>query len=166
MGRCVFVTVGTTSFDELISSVTTEENITILQDLGYDKLVLQIGRGTTTLKPYSTTSEFTVDVFRYKPSLAEDLKKADLVISHAGAGSCLEALEEGKPLIAVVNENLMSNHQNELAMQLYKDGHLYYCTCRTLGTTLKTMDLSALKRYEPGHPEIFASFLDKALGLN
>ncbi|CAH2315462.1 bifunctional UDP-N-acetylglucosamine transferase and deubiquitinase ALG13 isoform X4 [Pelobates cultripes] len=163
MAKCVFVTVGTTSFDQLIDCVTAEENITILKGLGYSRLDLQIGRGTVNPKPYST-NKFTVDVFRYKRSLAEDLKKADLVISHAGAGSCLEALGEGKPLIAVVNENLMDNHQTELAKQLYKDGHLYYCTCSTLGDTLLTMDLSALKPYEPGHPEIFASFLDEVIG--
>lgn len=30
----------------------------------------------------------------------------------------------------MINEKLMSNHQLELANQLHKDGHLYYCTCR------------------------------------
>lgn len=34
-------------------------------------------------EPFSTES-FTLDVYRYKNSLKEDLEKADLVISHAG----------------------------------------------------------------------------------
>ncbi|XP_053555298.1 UDP-N-acetylglucosamine transferase subunit ALG13 homolog isoform X4 [Bombina bombina] len=59
----------------------------------------------------------------------------------------------------------MSNHQLELAQQLHRDGHLYYCTCRTLGDTLQTMDLSALKEFPPGHPENFAAFLDKVVGF-
>ncbi|XP_044538784.1 UDP-N-acetylglucosamine transferase subunit ALG13 homolog, partial [Gracilinanus agilis] len=46
-----------------------------------------------------------------------------------GAGSCLEALEEGKPLVVVVNEKLMDNHQLELARQLHKEGYLFYCSC-------------------------------------
>lgn len=92
-------------------------------------LSLQVGRGTVVPEPFSTES-FTLDVYRYKDSLKEDLQQADLVISHAGAGSCLESLEKGKPLVVVVNEKLMSNHQFELAKQLHKEGHLFYCTCR------------------------------------
>jgi hypothetical protein len=34
-------------------------------------------------KPFRTES-FTLDVYRYKDSLKEDLQQADLVISHAG----------------------------------------------------------------------------------
>lgn len=164
MGRSVFLTVGTTSFDELIACMSSEHTISILKDLGYNRLILQIGRGTVEPKSYSTAS-FTLDVFRYKDSVAEDIQNADLVISHAGAGSCLETLEAQKPLIVVINEKLMSNHQLELAKQLNKDGHLFYCTCSTLESTLKTLDLSSLKIFPPGHPEIFANFLDKVLGL-
>ncbi|EDL14724.1 mCG8132, isoform CRA_b, partial [Mus musculus] len=102
---------------------------------------------------------------RYKDSLKEDLQQADLVISHAGAGSCLESLEKGKPLVVVVNEKLMNNHQFELAKQLHKEGHLFYCTCSTLPGLLQSMDLSTLKCYPPGQPEKFSAFLDKVVGL-
>ena len=55
----------------------------IIQSLGYNRLVLQIGRGKVVPEPFSSES-FTLDVYRYKDSLKEDLQKADLVISHAG----------------------------------------------------------------------------------
>ncbi|NWW04681.1 ALG13 transferase, partial [Oreocharis arfaki] len=103
--------------------------------------------------------------FRFKDSLAEDLQSADLVISHAGAGSCLETLEKGKPLIVVINDKLMDNHQLELAKQLHRNGYVLYCNCSTLVETLQSMDLSALKPFPPGQPEKFASFLDKVFGL-
>uniref|UniRef100_A0A8C6CHU1 UDP-N-acetylglucosamine transferase subunit ALG13 n=2 Tax=Pecora TaxID=35500 RepID=A0A8C6CHU1_MOSMO len=136
----------------------------IIQNLGYNRLVLQIGRGKVVPEPFSTES-FTLDVYRYKDSLKEDLQKADLVISHAGAGSCLETLEKRKPLIVVINEKLMNNHQLELAKQLHKDGHLFYCTCSMLPGLLQSMDLSTLKCFPPGQPEKFSAFLDKVVGL-
>ncbi|XP_024604931.1 UDP-N-acetylglucosamine transferase subunit ALG13 homolog [Neophocaena asiaeorientalis asiaeorientalis] len=162
--KCVFVTVGTTSFDDLIACVSAPDSLQIIQSLGYNRLVLQIGRGKVVPEPFSTES-FILDVYRYKDSLKEDLQKADLVISHAGAGSCLETLEERKPLIVVINEKLMNNHQLELAKQLHKDGHLFYCTCSMLPGLLQSMDFSTLKCFPPGQPEKFSAFLDKVVGL-
>uniref|UniRef100_A0A5F9C5K1 UDP-N-acetylglucosamine transferase subunit ALG13 n=1 Tax=Oryctolagus cuniculus TaxID=9986 RepID=A0A5F9C5K1_RABIT len=131
--ECMFVTVGTTSFNDLIACLSAHDSLQIIKSLGYDRLILQIGRGTVAPEPFSTES-FTLDVYRYKDSLKEDLQKADLVISHAGAGSYLETLEKGKPLVVVINEKLMNNHQLELAKQLHKDGYLFYCTCRASET--------------------------------
>uniref|UniRef100_A0A669PL39 UDP-N-acetylglucosamine transferase subunit ALG13 n=1 Tax=Phasianus colchicus TaxID=9054 RepID=A0A669PL39_PHACC len=126
--KSVFVTVGTTSFDELIAAVSSPAAEQVLRSRGCRQLVLQIGRGA--LQPPLSAAAFVREVFRFKESLAEDLRSADLVISHAGAGSCLETLEEGKPLLVVINEKLMNNHQLELARQLHKDGHVLYCNCR------------------------------------
>ncbi|XP_077164941.1 UDP-N-acetylglucosamine transferase subunit ALG13 [Paroedura picta] len=163
--KTAFVTVGTTSFDDLIAALTDTEAPQVLQDLGYSRLVLQIGRGTVV--PVSvSTPVFIQEVYRYKSSLVKDIQEADLVISHAGAGSCLEVLEAQKPLLVVVNDKLMDNHQLELARQLHRDGHLFYCTCRTLLQTLQSMDLSTLKPFPPGKPEKFAEFLDKVVGAS
>ncbi|XP_036404863.1 UDP-N-acetylglucosamine transferase subunit ALG13 homolog [Megalops cyprinoides] len=163
--KTVFVTVGTTRFDELIESVASEETVRVLSDLGYQKLVLQVGRGSVLPDPDSCAG-LVVDAFRFKDSIAEDIRDADLVISHAGAGSCLEALGARRPLLVVVNDRLMDNHQLELAKQLHADSHLLYCTCSTLTQTLRTMDLSVLTPFLPGRPQNFANFLDQALGLH
>ncbi|GCC22198.1 hypothetical protein chiPu_0000583 [Chiloscyllium punctatum] len=160
----VFVTVGTTSFDELIREVSSEKVTQILQDLGYRKLILQIGRGSVEPKPIVGTN-FTLEVYRFKDSIADDIKNATLVISHAGAGTCLETLEAGKSLVVVINEELMNNHQLELAKQLHSDGHLLYCTCSTLSETLQKLDSTSLNPFPSGHPERFSAFLDKVLGF-
>uniref|UniRef100_A0A8C4XKX1 UDP-N-acetylglucosamine transferase subunit ALG13 n=1 Tax=Falco tinnunculus TaxID=100819 RepID=A0A8C4XKX1_FALTI len=127
--KSVFVTVGTTSFDDLIATICSPAALQVLQSRGYEKLVLQVGRGA--LPPSLSGTALAVEAFRYKESLAEDLGRADLVVSHAGAGSCLEALGKEKPLVVVINEKLMNNHQLELAKQLHRDGHVFCCNCRT-----------------------------------
>ncbi|KAM4621527.1 UDP-N-acetylglucosamine transferase subunit ALG13 [Polymixia lowei] len=162
--KTAFVTVGTTSFDELIESITSSDAVQILKARGYEHLVLQVGRGSLLPSPESCP-DLKLEAFRFKDSIAEDIRCADLVISHAGAGSCLEALGAGKSLLVVVNDRLMDNHQLELARQLHRESHLLYCTCSTLTETLKTMDLSVLLPFLPGQPKNFANFLDKALGV-
>ncbi|KAM8732608.1 UDP-N-acetylglucosamine transferase subunit ALG13 [Acanthopagrus schlegelii] len=162
--KTVFVTVGTTSFDELTERVTTSEAVQALKARGYERLVLQVGRGSL-LPDADSCLHIRLEAFRFKDSIAEDIKQADLVISHAGAGSCMETLGAGRPLLVVVNDKLMDNHQLELARQLHMDSHLLYCTCSTLTETLRTMDLSVLKPFIPGQPKHFANFLDKALGV-
>ena len=52
------------------------------------------------------------------------------VLLFAGSGSIFESLTLGKPLVVAINEQLMDNHQIELARQLSHDNHLVYATCR------------------------------------
>ncbi|XP_070535634.1 UDP-N-acetylglucosamine transferase subunit ALG13-like isoform X2 [Ptychodera flava] len=162
--KIVFVTVGTTKFDELIEAVSCQ-SVRQLERLGYTRLVLQIGRGE--YEPESViTPTFRMDVFRFKDSISEDTKSASLVISHAGAGSVLEALGAEKPLLVVINEKLMGNHQMELAYKLHKEEHLFYCTPSQLSKTLEEMDTSTLKLLPPGQPKKFADDLDKFFGFS
>ncbi len=163
--RTVFVTVGTTSFDSLIWTVTKNETLKVLKKLGFSRILLQIGRGEFQ-PPTGDKEGVKVEFYRYKDNIIEDMKNADFVISHAGAGSVLEALEQGRPLLVVVNEDLMGNHQSELATQLQKDGHVFKCTCSTLKSVLESSDLKALRPMPPRQPEKFAAFLDKVMGVS
>ena len=52
----------------------------------------------------------------------------------------MEALSLQKPLVVVINDRLMNNHQTELARQLCKDGHLLHTTHRyNIVYTLKSL---------------------------
>ena len=81
------------------------------------------------------------DAYQFKPSLRQDMEDADLIISHAGAGSIMEGMElcaaanvNQKPstgnhwqkkLVVVTNAALMHGHQSELADALEARGHLF-----------------------------------------
>lgn len=169
----VFVTVGTTSFDALIRRLDSVDLHRILCDeLGYHGLVMQIGRGdyepaAHTARDYPLAGRFAVSHYRYKPSLGPDMAAAGLVVSHAGAGSVLEALSAGKRLLVVVNDELMHNHQTELAQRVALGGHCDTTGCAELEAALKRLTpVSHLKPFPAGRPEKFATFLDSVMGLD
>lgn len=159
----IFVTVGTTQFDSLIHSLYEPETIKALEALGCKKLVLQIGTGEIPSKNFES-SQIVLETFRRKPNITNFMEASDLVISHAGAGSCLEVLKLRKPLLVVINEKLMNNHQAELAVRLTELNCAFSCTTSELKSTLCTMNLSELKPYESsGGLQPFVKALDELM---
>ena len=55
----------------------------------------------------------------------------------AGAGSIMDALRKHKPLIVVINEDLMDNHQTELAYAMHDGRHAKATLVADLQATLK-----------------------------
>lgn len=155
----IFITVGTTRFDLLCDYVLTESVLTALKNIGCKEITFQIGNSSA--EPgIIEKKNVKINMYRFKDSIYEDIRSADLVISHAGAGSCLEALEANKPLLVVVNEDLMDNHQLELAEQLQIDSHLYYCTCDTIISTLSMVDFTLLAPFQKANSSLFVNYLD------
>lgn len=160
----LFVTVGSTSFDELIRSVCSESCLKVLVSKGFNQVVLQIGRGT-----YIPEKSPLLDIkwFDFKDSISDDLKNASLVIGHAGAGTILESLFERTPLIVVLNEQLMDNHQTELAERLAAEGLLKYTTCSSLQKTLEDLNLDDLtKTHRKTEYNVFGEVLHHILGVD
>ncbi|KAE9540060.1 hypothetical protein AGLY_005312 [Aphis glycines] len=139
--KTVFVTVGTTKFDELINTVTDHRTLQALKRNGYTSMILQIGNGTFVVEP-SDVLEITS--YKFKPDIGLDMINSDLIISHGGAGSIMQALDYGKPLLVVINEKLMNNHQYELAEKLCEEKYLYYTTCENLWNCIENLDFSLL----------------------
>lgn len=171
--RVVFVTVGTTKFDALIRAVDQQAFADVLVAAGYTRLVMQIGRADYTprrlLPPNSRAarlhSGLSVEYFDFAPSLADHLRAAALVISHAGAGSIFEALRLRLPLVVVPNPLLMDNHQAELASKLEKMGHLYAATTQDLAQVVAGMDSGSLTPYDKGDPAGIVQHIDQAIGV-
>jgi beta-1,4-N-acetylglucosaminyltransferase len=125
MGKTLFVTVGTTLFDKLIVATTSPEALKWMVSNGFRRLVIQYGKGVEPSLPKELTDGFEeVEAYRFKPTLSNDMEAADLIISHAGAGTVMEAMTLGKHLVVVINTALMDNHQTELANAMGSLGHL------------------------------------------
>jgi len=171
--RIVFVTVGTTQFDELIQKICTPQFIyNICCILKYDGILLQIGK--TNFKPdisYCLSClpkdnfHFTMDWFNLKPSgLEREMKEASLIISHCGSGSIFESLHLQKKVIAVINERLMDNHQAELADELDRLGYIVKTTVMDLEHLLMiTQNKSAHMELSRNCQEIIVHPLEKRL---
>lgn len=76
--RKIFITVGTTEFNELIRKVNEPEIYEIFKDhLGCEELTLQIGNGDEIL--FDKFHDIKVEVFSLKDSIADNIEAADLV---------------------------------------------------------------------------------------
>ena len=164
MKEYVYVTVGTTEFDELVKTIVSDGVLNTLVSMGYERLLIQTGRGKYIIEN-TKRKDIHIETYNYKDSIEDDLKNASLVISHAGAGSILESLGLKKRLLVVVNDKLMDNHQYELAEKTKSEGYLYYCNCENLKETLETKDFSQLKTFQPANPKLFGDYLSNFMNI-
>jgi len=106
---------------------TSEKNVHQLDDDGSGSIMLLIPKNNESMQQYQ---KLHVKWYRFKPSLLQDMDRADIILCHAGAGTLLEALttrrrHQQPPIInAVINSSLMNNHQLELAEELEKRSHI------------------------------------------
>lgn len=162
MGKYAFVTVGTTQFDLLIETIIHDSNVirTLVDCLNIDRIILQTGNSQI---PSYDNLPIEIEHYKYKDSIENDIQQADLVISHAGAGTVLQTLEAHKPLLVVVNEKLMNNHQLEIAHAMEEQGYLFHCTCSTLAAELEKFANHKFKQYEKGNPLLFGRYLNQIM---
>lgn len=125
----VFVTTGAIApFYDLIQACLDTTVVARLVELGYDELRIQYGKGGEFFSSHvPTVSGITITGFDFTPDIQSEVESSDLIISHAGTGSILDAVRSHKPLIVVANTQLMDNHQLEIANQFSQFGYLLVC---------------------------------------
>lgn len=128
----ILVTVGTTRFDSLITAVETS------QFLQSHEVTVQCANGQKS-KNFDCT-EFIEDI-------DAAYQQADLIITHAGAGSVFRLLEAGQRILVVPNLEREDDHQKELAQ--FVDDSQYGLVCYDLARLDETLHRAATFSAEP-----------------
>lgn len=156
----VFVTVGTTKFEELVSAVCSQGIVSSLHKLGYEKINVQFGAGE---KPKVKVPGLVC--FDFKENIETDMKNASLIITHAGAGSILEAVRVRKAkVVVVINDTLLDDHQSELAEEMHEKGYLLCCRVPQLKETLERIPDEVFIQFPAHEPHRFPEMLNNILG--
>lgn len=164
----LLVTVGSTRFDALIERIFSEDVANLLTSLHFNRLIVQTGASDYDKRKVESirkNHQLQIEVYDYKNSLLDDIDRADVVMGHAGAGTCLEVLRKNKRLLLVVNDTLMDNHQNELADQLSADKHVIASNIAELLVNLeKICDVETkLEEFPPNNSSKFEEIFNEAL---
>jgi len=169
------VTVGTTQFETLVRDTLSANPLPfaqVLKRLEISKLVLQFGKGSKPSTEFVRALEecgIEVHACRFVPDMSQVISASDVVISHAGAGSILEALRAPrcKLLVVVVNRALMDDHQTEIAFALHEQGLLLAVDCADLIPRLSEarLDGSPRKLFPDPNTEAFVRMMSEDLGI-
>ncbi|KAA1106375.1 N-acetylglucosaminyldiphosphodolichol N-acetylglucosaminyltransferase catalytic subunit alg13 [Puccinia graminis f. sp. tritici] len=167
------ITVGSTNFEALINKLLNNQLIQILPPSNI-KLLIQIGNQPKpeTANLITNHTNIQLVIFNYSDSIDHLLQHANLIITHAGAGSILSAINPIQPsplttthiqvtpeytleikpttttrrpkprVIVVPNPGLMDNHQIDLAQQISNLGLAYSCSIDQLFPTIQKALLS------------------------
>ncbi|KAA1127512.1 N-acetylglucosaminyldiphosphodolichol N-acetylglucosaminyltransferase catalytic subunit alg13 [Puccinia graminis f. sp. tritici] len=158
------ITVGSTNFEALINKLLNNQLIQILPPSNI-KLLIQIGnqpKPETANLIITNHNNIQLVIFNYSDSIDHLLQHANLIITHAGAGSILSAINPIQPsplttthiqvtpeytleikpttttrrpkprVIVVPNPGLMDNHQIDLAQQISNLGLAYSCSIESV----------------------------------
>jgi len=108
----IFITVGTTPFDQLIEMCDKRLS-------SNDYIIKAQISNSAKYIPNS------FDSFAYDKNISEHYKWADIIISHAGAGTFYQLMEMGKKVILIPNGQLKDDHQNDICTYAKNNNFAY-----------------------------------------
>lgn len=130
----VFITVGTTPFDELIRRCDQE-----LANGGF-QCVAQMSE-------FSTYTPKNIDAFPFVKDISKHLQNADIIISHAGAGNVYSILEEHYKVIFVPNHTLKDGHQEDICNFIEKNHYASVFRLETTDSLLQKIDYTLAEKF-------------------
>jgi len=173
--ECLITTGATAKFPELIQAALTPECLQAFADNGFTHLNFQCGETFSSfndLKPVDTKG-LDIKAFEFnKNGLNKEMRacqekdgvsKKGLLICHAGAGTILDGMRLGLPLIVVPNATLLDNHQDELAEELEKQSYATKSNTRDLAEAIRIACQKEEKAWA-GHNTSFATIVDSVVG--
>ncbi|MBY7733392.1 glycosyltransferase [Vibrio splendidus] len=137
----ILVTVGTTAFDELIAVID--------EKFEQDKSVKVVAQTSSS----SSYTPKNFESFQFSDNFQSYVDSADLIITHAGAGSVYSMLENRKKLIVVPNLTRADNHQIELAK--YVQDNNFALSCFDLAEVQSCINKAKGAEFAPYHCEKF-----------
>merc|ERR1719319_625352 len=119
--------------------------------------------GNGAFNPIRLKKHGQVEVVQYIKSeqMPQMIAGAEMIISHAGAGSIIEGLSARKPLLVVINQTLMDNHQFEIAEEMAKRGHIQMSTTPELVAAVRRFRAQDLVECPPRERTLFTDAVDK-----
>ena len=153
----IFITLGSQKFqfNRLLKAVDKlVANATIT-----DKVFAQIGYSDYNPQNYQFTRFLDRDEF------AKIIEEADIVITHGGTGSIMEAVKKGKKVIAIPRRMKYGEHIDDHQLQVvrqFKDLNLI-CECddaEKISDALNLVKKSTYKKYVSNTPKIIDSIIN------
>lgn len=179
----LILTGATVTFRQLIEQVTLKEFISGISKAGIRRLFIQYGNESANKSqtffessieksglPYenndgiysSESGTLQILAFPFSSDISgEYIEQVDIVVSHAGTGSIIDVLKLDKPLIVVVNECLMDNHQVDVANEFAKLNYCTVSTCSGLSNELARIFKEELKfdKFESSSSSVIQSVI-------
>ena len=124
----ILITVGTTKFENLIKAIDKDNFYNMIIKNGFTKIIIQKGYGEYIPVNYKKfENKIKIQISEILKQFENVIKSSEIIISHGGAGIILESLKNKRKVIVCVNDELMDNHQVELASSLHNEGYVHYC---------------------------------------
>ena len=139
----VYVTVGSGSFDQLITAVDCCFTEVVNNQLELE-FCCQIGKGK--VKP-------SLPYFRFSDDFRTFYQNAAVIITHGVAGTVFELLDMGKKIVLVPNTFRLDKHQQDLAW--FIEQHRYGVVCHSLDTLADCVTQALEQDFVPYKKEPF-----------